>query len=48
MDRLEHIRGHALAEYAIVAAVIMIGVTAVVMLMQDATSADVARLMGGR
>ena len=46
MDRIDQMRGHALTEYAIVAAVILIGVAAVVMLMQDATSADIATLIG--
>jgi len=46
MDRIDQMRGHALTEYAIVAAVILIGVAAAVMLMHDATSADIATLMG--
>ena len=46
MDRIDQTRSHALTEYAIVAAVILIGIGAVMVLMQGATNMDVATLMG--
>jgi hypothetical protein len=41
-------RAHALTEYTIVVAVIVLGITAVLVLMHGATSADVAALVGSR
>ncbi len=48
MEAIDETRSHVLTEYAIVAVVILIGIAAVTVLMQGATSTDVAALVSTR